>query len=164
MNELLSQGRGEAGRMIASGEVTSTEVVEAHLARIAEVNPTVNAITVHWPTRRGPPPPVDRAVAPAGRSDPWPASRSRQGEHRCGWIRYTWGVAALAGQIAPVDAPPVARLREAGAIPLARTNLPDFAFRWHTESGRAGHTRNPWDPARTPGGSPVAKRSPWRQG
>jgi amidase len=47
----------------------------------------------------------------------------------------------------------IARLREAGAIPLARTNLPDFAFRWHTESGRAGHTRNPWDPARTPGGS-----------
>ena len=65
----------------------------------------------------------------------------------------TWGVAALAGQIASSDAPMVARLREAGAIPLARTNLPDFAFRWHTESGRAGHTRNPWDPTRTPGGS-----------
>src|SRR5204862_4183503 len=65
----------------------------------------------------------------------------------------TWGVAAMAEQIASADAPMVARLREAGAIPLARTNLPDFAFRWHTESGRAGHTLNPWDPARTPGGS-----------
>src|ERR671935_168786 len=41
----------------------------------------------------------------------------------------------------------------AGAIPRARTNLPDFAFRWHTESGRAGHTRNPWDASRTPSGS-----------
>jgi amidase len=59
----------------------------------------------------------------------------------------------MAEQIASTDAPMVARLREAGAIPLARTNLPDFAFRWHTESGRAGHTRNPWDPTRTPGGS-----------
>jgi amidase len=59
----------------------------------------------------------------------------------------------MAEQIASADAPMVARLREAGAIPLARTNLPDFAFRWHTESGRAGHTRNPWDPTRTPGGS-----------
>src|SRR5207247_5653336 len=47
----------------------------------------------------------------------------------------------------------VARLKEAGAIPLARTNLPDFAFRWDTTSGRAGHTNNPWDPTRTPGGS-----------
>jgi amidase len=47
----------------------------------------------------------------------------------------------------------VARLKEAGAIPLARTNMPDFAFRWHTDSSRAGHTRNPWDPTRTPGGS-----------
>ena len=65
----------------------------------------------------------------------------------------TWGVAAMAEQIASTDAPLVARLREAGAIPLARTNLPDFAFRWDTESGVAGRTRNPWDPTRTPGGS-----------
>src|SRR6185312_2004714 len=63
------------------------------------------------------------------------------------------GVAAMKGQIAATDAPLVARLREAGAIPLARTNLPDFAFRWDTESGVAGRTKNPWDPARTPGGS-----------
>jgi amidase len=65
----------------------------------------------------------------------------------------TWGIAALAEQIASADAPMVARLREAGAIPLARTNLPDFAFRWDTASGRAGRTRNPWDTTRTPGGS-----------
>jgi len=47
----------------------------------------------------------------------------------------------------------VARLREAGAIPFARTNLPDFAFRWDTASGRAGRPRNPWDATRTAGGS-----------
>jgi amidase len=62
-------------------------------------------------------------------------------------------VRALAEQIASADAPMVARLREAGAIPLARTNLPDFAFRWDTESGRAGRTLNPWDPTRAVGGS-----------
>ena len=38
-------------------------------------------------------------------------------------------------------------------LALARTNLPDFAFRWDTASGVAGRTRNPWDPTRTPGGS-----------
>jgi Asp-tRNA(Asn)/Glu-tRNA(Gln) amidotransferase A subunit family amidase len=57
------------------------------------------------------------------------------------------------GQIASTDTPMVARLREAGAIPLARTNLPDFAFRWDSVSGVGGHTRNPWDPTRTPGGT-----------
>ena len=59
----------------------------------------------------------------------------------------------MKGQIASTDAPLVARLREAGAIPLARTNLPDLAFRWDTESSNAGRTINPWDPARTAGGS-----------
>src|SRR5262249_50678575 len=65
----------------------------------------------------------------------------------------THGVPALAGAIARADAPAVANLRAAGAIPLARTNMPDFALRWHTDSAIAGPTVNPWDPALTPGGS-----------
>jgi amidase len=52
-----------------------------------------------------------------------------------------------------VDAPQVERLRAAGAIPLGRTNLPDFGLRVHTDSALHGLTRNPWDPRRTPGGS-----------
>ena len=47
----------------------------------------------------------------------------------------------------------MANLREAGAIPMARTNLPDFALRWHTDNALHGATRNPWDATRTPGGS-----------
>lgn len=65
----------------------------------------------------------------------------------------TNGVAALAGAVAPLDAPAVAHLREAGAIPIGRTNLPDFQLRWHTDNALAGATRNPWDAALTPGGS-----------
>ena len=60
---------------------------------------------------------------------------------------------ALALDIAPVDAPVVARMRAAGAIPVASTNMPDFALRWHTDSSLHGATRNPWDAARVPGGS-----------
>jgi amidase len=55
--------------------------------------------------------------------------------------------------VSPGDSAHVARLREAGAIPLARTNLPDFALRWHTDNALRGATKNPWDPHRTPGGS-----------
>ncbi|MEI8334103.1 MAG: hypothetical protein WCH74_09670 [Chloroflexota bacterium] len=46
MNELCGKGAGELAGMIARGEVTSAEVVEAHLARVAEVNPDLNAVTV----------------------------------------------------------------------------------------------------------------------
>src|SRR5205823_12093273 len=38
-------------------------------------------------------------------------------------------------------------------LPMARTNLPDFGFRWHTDNGLRGATKNPWDAHRSPGGS-----------
>jgi amidase len=65
----------------------------------------------------------------------------------------TWGVVPLAHAEAPLDAPVVQRLRAAGAIPIGRTNLPDMALRVHTDSSLHGLTRNPWNLARTCGGS-----------
>ena len=65
----------------------------------------------------------------------------------------TQGVTAMEHAIAAVDAPIVERMRAAGAIPFARTNLPDFGLRLHTDSQLRGLTRNPWDPERTAGGS-----------
>ena len=155
MNELCGKGAGDLARMIATGEVTSTEVIEAHLARIADVNADVNAVTVTLADEaRAAAAAVDRSVAAGEALGPLAGVPFTVKENvDVAGSATTWGVSALAGQIASTDAPTVARLREAGAIPLARTNLPDFAFRWHTESGRAGHTRNPWDPTRTPGGS-----------
>ena len=95
MNDLCTKGAGALAAMIAAREVTSAEVVDAHLARIAAVNPDVNAVTVTLADEaRRAAAAVDRAVA-AG---------------------------------APLG-------------PLARTNLPDFAFRWDTVSGVAGRTR-----------------------
>jgi amidase len=155
MNELHSKGAKELAGMIAGGEVSSSEVIEVHLARIEEVNPDLNAVTVTLADEAllaaaG----VDRAVAAGEPLGPLAGVPFTVKENiDVAGSATTWGVAAMAEQIASTDAPMVARLREAGAIPLARTNLPDFAFRWHTESGRAGHTRNPWDPTRTPGGS-----------
>ena len=51
------------------------------------------------------------------------------------------------------DAPVVERMKLAGAIPLARTNLPEFGLRIHTDNPLRGLTRNPWDSVQTPGGS-----------
>ena len=65
----------------------------------------------------------------------------------------TWGVPALANALAPLDAPVVERMRAAGGIPIARTNLPDMALRVQTDSSLHGLTRNPWNSRRTAGGS-----------
>jgi Asp-tRNA(Asn)/Glu-tRNA(Gln) amidotransferase A subunit family amidase len=54
---------------------------------------------------------------------------------------------------AVLDAPHVAHLRAAGAVPIGRGNLPDLALRRHTESARYGTTLNQWDAALSPGGS-----------
>src|SRR5919197_1243779 len=155
MNELCTKGAGELAGMIASGAVSSSEVIEAHLARIEEVNPALNAVTVTLADEaRAAAAAIDRAVAAGAALGPLAGVPFTIKENiDVAGSATTWGVAALAKQMAATDAPMVARLREAGAIPLARTNLPDFAFRWDTVSGVAGRTRNPWDATRTPGGS-----------
>ena len=67
--------------------------------------------------------------------------------------RVTYGSRLLADFVAAEDAPSVAGLRAAGAIFVGRTNLPEFAWRGSTDNRLFGESRNPWDLARTPGGS-----------
>ena len=77
-----------------------------------------------------------------------------EGEHRRRGRPDHQRRADFAEAIAPSDAPTVERMRgSAGAIPFARTNLPDFGLRVHTDSSLHGLTRNPWNPHVTAGGS-----------
>lgn len=155
MSELWRLSASEMVRQMAAGEVTSRELVEAHLARIDAVNPRVNAVVRVL---------RDEALKAAGDAD-----RKRWEGARLGSLHgvpftikdcidvaglpTTWGSAVLAEAISPVDAPVVEKMRAAGAIPIGRTNLPDFAMRPSTDSSLYGLTRNPWDHDRTAGGS-----------
>jgi amidase len=65
----------------------------------------------------------------------------------------TNGLVGMAEAVAPSDAPVVERMREAGGVPIGRTNLPDMGLRVHTDSALHGLTRNPWNPNHTAGGS-----------
>jgi amidase len=65
----------------------------------------------------------------------------------------TSGAPELKDYVPAVDAPAVARLKSAGAIVFGKTNTPPYAGDWQTSNAVYGLTRNPWDPARTPGGS-----------
>lgn len=145
----------DLARQIACGETTARQVIEDHLARIAAVNPAVNAITGVL---------ADTALAEADRVDA--AIRAGEPVGRLAGVPFTvkenldvaglattQGVSAFRDATAAADAPAVARLRQAGAIPLARTNMPDFGMRWHTDNALFGATRNPWDPRLSPTGS-----------
>lgn len=148
-------GAAELAAAIRDGAISAQAVVEQHLERIAAINPCVNAITTVL---------SEEARAAARAADD--ARRSGRPLGSLHGVPFTikdnidvagspstWGLPARAHAVPPVDAPVVARLREAGAIPLARTNMPDMGMRWHTDNDLHGPTLNPWDPDRTPGGS-----------
>jgi amidase len=132
------------------------EVVNAHLARIDAVNPTLNAIVKVL---------ADEARAAAELADQRLAAGETVGPLHgvpftvkenidlAGLPTTGGGGPALAQAVVPADAPVVERMRAAGAIPIGRTNLPDMALRVHTASSLHGLTRNPWHPDRTAGGS-----------
>src|SRR5208282_511998 len=155
MQDLWRQSAGELARRIASKQVTSAEVVEAHLGRIAAVNPRVNAIVKVLATEaRTAAIEADRKVASGARLGPLHGVPFTVKESiDVAGLPTTWGVPALANALAPLDAPVVERMRAAGGIPIARTNLPDMALRVHTDSSLYGLTRNPWNARRTAGGS-----------
>lgn len=154
-DELWRRGALDLAALIREREVTSREVVEAHLARIEAVNGEVNAIArVLAEEALAAADEADDAVRrdlPLGPLHGVPCTVKKNID--LAGTATTQGVTALAEAVSPVDAPQVERMRVVGAIPIGRTNLPDMGLRVHTESQLHGPTRNPWNPARTPGGS-----------
>lgn len=155
MTELWQRGAVELAGLIARRQVTSREVVEAHLARIDEVNPRLNAVVrrLDDEARRGADV-ADAAVAAGGPLGPLHGVPFTVKENiDLAGTPTTNSMAALAEAMADVDAPVVERLRAAGGIPIGRTNLPDLGLRVFTESSLHGITDNPWRSGRTSGGS-----------
>ncbi len=154
-DDLWRLSAGELAAAIREKRASSEEVIRAHLDRIGAVNPKVNAVTVVL---------GEQALRRARRADEEVAAGAALGPLHGVPVTIkesidlkgtptTHGVAAYKDCMPERDAPVVAHLKRAGAIPIARTNLPDFGARWHTANDLRGATLNPWDPLRTPGGS-----------
>lgn len=140
---------------VRRGEITASEVVDTHLARIAGVNPTVDALTVVFADRAHEAADLVDATVADGR-DPGPLAGvpiSVKENIDLTWSATTNGWQGLAGAIPARDAAIVRRVRDAGAVPIGRGNMPDFGMRWDTDNDLFGRTLNPWDLSRSAGGS-----------
>lgn len=154
-HELWRLGLADLASAIRGRQVSSREVVQAHINRIAVINGRVNAVSAVL---------QEQALRAAAAADRACARGETLGPlHGVPFTvkenidivgsPTTSGVPALSGAMPALDAPHVAQLKRAGGIALARTNMADFGFRWHTDSSLRGASRNPWDAGRTPGGS-----------
>jgi len=151
--DLAFAGVARQAELVRRGEVSARELTELALARIAALDPELNAFGAVYP---------ERALAEADDAD-----RRRRGGDAAPLLGVPVGVKDemdLAGEVtsrgtgaittpAAQDAEIVRRLRAAGAVVVGKTTMPELGLWPFTESVTWGVTRNPWDPERTPGGS-----------
>ena len=153
--ELWRKSAREIADLVRTREVTALEVVDVHLARIAEVNASLGALTVVFPDEaRQLAAQLDRRIADGedvGALAGVPISVKENIDLT--WSASTEGWTFLADAIPAADATIIRRLLEAGAIPIGRGNMPDTGLRWDTDNELFGRTYNPWDRSRVPGGS-----------
>ncbi len=150
---LAYAGLAKQAELVRAGEVSSRELVELYLERIARLDPELNCYRVVL---------AERALIEADQAD----SRRSGGDDRpllgvpvaikdCVDVagEVTTNGTAAHGPPATADSELVRRLRAAGCVILGKTTLPELAITGTTEGPAFGVTRNPWNPDRTPGGS-----------
>ena len=153
--ELCFQSAVELARLIASGQVSAVEVMDAHLAQIERANPTLNAIVTLL---------ADEAREDAAAADAALALHEAVGPlhglpvahkdlTRTKGIRTTFGSKVFEHFVPDEDALIVERLRAAGAITIGKTNTPEFGAGSQTFNDVFGATLNPYDVTKTCGGS-----------
>ena len=155
MNDPIQLSATRMAEGVRNGEWSPLDLVEAHLERIEQLNPRLNAFThVDADGAREAARTSAARVAgggQAGRLEGVPVSIKSSIAVR----GFPWECGSIIRQgiHAETDAPLVRRLKEAGAIVLGNTNTPEFLMAWETNNKLHGHTDNPWDLERTPGGS-----------
>ncbi len=149
LNEYLQYDATGLAELIAHGEVSSGEVLEAALARAAEVDPQLAAICVPMET-------IARQRAQSALHGPFagvPFLLKDIGQEYAG-VPSTSGSRALRHWVPQHHAEVVQRFLDAGLVVFGKTATPEFALRAETAPRIWDQaTRNPWDPTRTPGGS-----------
>jgi len=155
MTELWRLQASEIAARVATREVSAREVTQAALDRLSAVNPAINAVVQEMPEQAlAAAEAVDSALARGEAVGPLagvPVTIKVNVDQK--GFATTNGLRIQQELIATEDNPVVANLRRAGAVVIGRTNTPAFSLRWFTRNSLHGHTKNPRNPALTPGGS-----------
>ena len=153
--QLWRLSASEVAALVRSRQVSAREVAQSALDRVQQVNPALNAIVDHRPHEvLAQAEAVDKAIARG--DDPGPLAgvpvTTKVNIDQAGYAT-TNGLKSQRDLVAKTNSPVAESLARAGAVLLGRTNTPAFSLRWFTSNGLHGTTRNPRDPALTPGGS-----------
>jgi aspartyl-tRNA(Asn)/glutamyl-tRNA(Gln) amidotransferase subunit A len=153
-SEIFYQDATRLAELIRNREISPVEVIRAHLDRIDAVDPMVNAIVTV----------ADDAISAAKEAET--AVLSGQALGPLHGVPFTVkdsidtagvptqrGSPIFKGRVPDTDATSVARIKRAGGILLAKTNLPEFSYWIESDNLLSGRSNNPWDLERTPGGS-----------
>jgi aspartyl-tRNA(Asn)/glutamyl-tRNA(Gln) amidotransferase subunit A len=138
----------------AAAATSPTEVLEECMSRVARLNPVLNAIVALSPSAAAEAEASTarwRSGAPRGKLDGLPVVV--KDNLVVAGMAASFGSPLFAGYTPAEDELPIRKLRDAGAILFAKTNCPEFALEGFTANALHGVTRNPYDPALTPGGS-----------
>jgi amidase len=155
MNDLVFRSVQQMAEMVRAKAVSSTELVQAHLDRIAAVNPGLNAVVELA---------AESALAAARSADEQLARGAPlgplhgvpmtvKGAWDCAGMINTAGTLGRKGVVASQDATVIARMKQAGAIAIGVTNVPEFSLAFESDNLVYGRTHNPYLAARTAGGS-----------
>jgi amidase len=155
MMDIVFSSTTQLAAAIRAGHISTTEVLQAHLAQIATHNPALNAIITmdvehaYERAREG-----DAALA---RGEIWGPLHgvpfTLKDAHATAGMRTTTGFPPLADYVPTVDSTVTARLKAAGGILMGKTNVAMMLADYQTTNPIFGRTNNPWNSERTPGGS-----------
>jgi len=153
-NDIIFSDATKLAELVRTKQVSPVEVVQAHLERIAAVNPKINAIVTL----------ADDALKAAKAAEAAVLSGEELGPLHgvpftvkdsidTAGVLTQRGSPIFKGRLPDADATSVARMKKAGGILLAKTNLPEFSYWIESDNLLSGRSNNPWDVTRTPGGS-----------
>ena len=158
MDDVVYISLTEMSERIRAKKLSPVELVDAHLARITQLNPQLNAfVTLDGERARDQAKLAESALGSSAKSKSVGPLHgvpiSIKSSIDVAGLPCECGSVLRKGNVPSEDAPLVKRLRAAGAIILGNTNVPEFLMGYETDNLLYGRTNNPWDLSRKPGGS-----------